>query len=200
MATNSANCTIVGQSYSTSALGEYRNDAAYAGYSGNAYYVYSLKFTMPEFAGASECLSVGIIASVGIGSTSNLRWALCTSDANNASYTSTTEAVTDEYQIASGMVTCENLNSSRKTYLVEIETTQLRSGETYYLLMWASEKTGISVSAVSSGFGDHSASLDYNAGVVYIAGEAYIAYVRDTSSWDLCIPHIYDGSEWDICS
>lgn len=200
MAAKTEKCTIVGQSYSTSALGEYRNDAAYAGFAGGTqYHVYGLKFTTPEFVNVSDKLSIVIVARIGVGSTANLHWALCTSDANNADYANTTDEVADEYQIASGLWSWENMTQARKEYTMEIETEKLEPGETYYLLMWASEKTGVSVSEVSGGYGDHSVYVDYYSAVVFVDGadsvDAYELIADDGTNLYLCHAYYDDGED-----
>lgn len=201
---NTATGVIEGQAHGYATLSNYVNAPGYAGYNGSSYYANVIKFTTPDFVGASESIEIGLFMNEGVGSDVTLRYAICTSDANKASYMNTTAAVTDENQIAAGTVTFEDLTSNVEKRTFTIETAKLEPNTTYYLFMWASGKTGVSLKEPSGAFGDSSVFVSYNSGLVYIDNgselEAYQFYVDNGSDWDLHIPFIDNGSGWDMCS
>ena len=141
---------------------------AYAGFAGGTLYgVTILRFTVPDFSGSSGALRVGLVMNMGIGENAALRWALCSSDANRERYLNTAEEVADENQVDGGIVSLAGLSSDTKMRSFSLPTKKLKGG-TWYLILWAAESTGISLKAVSSDWGDHSISLDYNSGCVHI--------------------------------
>lgn len=204
MATNSVACTIVGHAYAYTSLGEYNKNAAYAGYNGTAYYAYILKFTTPAFTGASEGVSFGIWMNQGWGTDVTLRYAICSSDANKNSYCGTTGAVSDSNQITSGTVSLKGMSSTQEKRTVTVTTAKLKQNTTYYLILWAYNNTGVSLMNISSAWGEYSADLGYNSGLVWIdtgsGFESYQCYIDNGTSWDMCIPYIDNGTSWDMCS
>ena len=199
-----ANCTIVGRrtgsnTYDTAS-------SAYVGYgSSTTFYPYALKFTVPEFVGASSAVvfSLSMYGGYRNGSKSssvNLRWALCTSDANIDSY-NTAGAVSDANQIVSGTVTFDGLNSSTSTIkTLNIPTTALKPGGTYYLVLWGNNSGGYSGdTATINAASKHSAVLEYGSGVARI-GDLVATVCRDTGAgWEFLIPNKEDGTSWEVC-
>lgn len=169
MAMKTESAQVLGQAYGSVAMSEYsRVQAAYAGYSGGStYYGYVLKFAAPAFSGVSEGLRVGLWASLGWGENVTLRYALCTSDENRGLYIGTTEAVEDTNQIAAGTVELTEMDDmALKAF--SIPTTKVKSGQTYYLFLWASGDTGVSVGAVENAWGAHTVEVGYNQGAVRV--------------------------------
>lgn len=201
----SASCTIVGRrtgsdTYDTA-------NSAYVGYgSSTTFYPYALKFTAPAFTGASSAVEFSLSMYSGFrngskSSSVNLRWALCTSDANISSY-NTAGAVADANQIVSGTVTFDGLNSSTSTIkTLTIPTTALKSGVSYFLILWGNNSGGYSGdTATMNAASKHSAVLEYNSGVVRIGDLTAVAY-RDTGSgWEVLIPEKENGTEWKVCT
>ena len=140
MAINSAACEIVGQRYWNGSWHGYRVNAAYAGTNVERYYPYILKFTVPEFAGVSLSVAFALACNgdanyEGAGASPTLRWALCDSEENYEMYRDTHSEVADSHQMASGTVTIENVATSKLLELT-INTSQVKSGVTYYLFLW----------------------------------------------------------------
>jgi hypothetical protein len=167
-------------------------DGAYAGFNGGSLHcAYILRFDVPEFSGISEELKLELAARSGIGTDVTLRWAICTSDVNRESYHSTTEAVIDKNQLDSGIVTFSNLRSTAEKKTVQLKTSKLRAGGTYYLILWAAEATGMAVVAVSTG---HSIAIGYNLGVIRVksggAVKAHTAFVKIGGKIRQVIPYV----------
>lgn len=205
MATGSANCTIIGHAYGTNSLGDYNQNAAYAGFAGgSAYHGYILKFTTPDFIGASESVAFNFWLSNQMGNSATLRYALCTSDANKNSYCGTTGEVADPNQITTGTVTMDGMSTTVEQRTVNVPTNQLKPNTTYYLLLWAYNDTGVSLKGPTSGWGTFTAVLGYNSGLAHIgdgtADKLHQAYIGNGSEYKLHIPYIFDGTSWNICT
>ena len=204
MATNSVSCTIVGHAYAYGSIGDYNQNVAYAGCAYGAeyyaYYGYVQKFTIGDFLGASESINFTMLMSIGIGTDVTLRYALCSSDANKNSYVGTKNAVVDQNQIVNGTFSLAGLSASVEARTITVPVTGLQPNTTYYLMLWASNDTGVSFKGISSAWGNYSTDLDYNSGLAWIGDDPYQCYVRNGSNWDLCIPHVRDGADWHICS
>lgn len=205
MAANTASATVVGQAYGYSTLNGYTTyNPAYAGFGSNNRYAFVLQFITPEFIGASESIAVDMVMGIGVGENVDLRYAICTSDANITSYMGTTATVNDENQVASGTLTIEGLTAVLEKETLTINTSALKPSTTYYLILWGAGDTGVEIRQVNSEWGDHSVSMGYNTGLVYIDNgsglEAYQAYIDNGTGWDLCIPHIDNGTGWDVYS
>ncbi len=161
-------CTNLSMAYSSNNWAYNTGDNAYAGFAGGTLYgVTILRFTVPDFSGASEALRVGMAMSSGVGENVTLRWALCSSDANRDLYKNTTEEVTDKNRVDGGTVRFEGLSNDVETRSFSLPTKKLKAG-TWYLILWAAENTGISLKYISSAWGGYSVSLDYNSGCVRI--------------------------------
>lgn len=208
-----ANCTIVGRLKGDGSFDT--TNAAYVGL-GNKntaeLYPYWLKFITPTFSGKSSSITFNLSMLQGYrnGSKSakvNLRWALCTSSANQASY-NTIEAcagVSDPNQIASGTVNFYGLTNAYSTKTLTISTTALESGTAYFLVMWGDSSGGyIGDTATMDAASKHSAVLDYNSGVVRIdTGSGWVTaipYIDNGTEWVVAIPYVDTGTEWKVCS
>lgn len=205
MATNSVNCTIVGHTSGYNSFADYSvSPACYAGYNNYNYYAYVLKFTTPTFAGASESINFNFWMYKGVGTTVRLRYAICSSDANKTLYCETSSAVTDSYQITTGTVSFSNMTTTTESRTLTVSTTGLQSNQTYYLILWAYNQTGIELREINSAWGSYSITMGYNDGVVWIDNgssfEAYQCYIDNGTSWDLCVPYIDNGSSWDAAT
>lgn len=200
MATNSVGCNIVGHAYSYTTLGDYNQGVAYAGYAGSLYYAYVQKFTTGGFLGASESVNFTMYVTNGVGDSVTLRYAICSSDSNKNAYCGTSKIVVDQNQIVNGTITVSNLSAEVERRIITIPVTALKANTTYYLMLWASGNTGISLKGISSAWGNFSTEVGYNSGLAWIGADAYQCYVRNGSNWDLCIPYIREGVDWHICS
>ena len=158
------NCTIVGRRTGDGAYDA--SSSAYVGYgSSTTFYPYALKFTLPSFTGASSAIefSLSMYGGYRNGSKSsavNLRWALCSSDANINSY-NTAGAVADPNQIVSGTITFDGLNSSTSVIkTLSISAANLKPGVSYYLILWGNNSFGYSGdTATMNAASKHSAVL-----------------------------------------
>lgn len=199
-----ANCTIVGRRKSD---GSYDTaSSAYVGYgSSTTFYPYALQFILPSFTGASSAIefSLSMYGGYRNGSSSktvNLRWALCTSDANIDSY-NTAGAVSDVNQLASGTVTFDGLSSGTSAIkTLNIPTAALKPGGNYYLILWGDNSSGCSGdTATMNAASKHSAVLEYGSGVARI-GDLVATVCRDTGTgWEFLIPNKEDGTSWEVC-
>ena len=144
---------------------------SYAGFAGGTLYgVTILRFAVPAFSGLSEALQVAMVMKMGMvadGNNVTLRWALCSSDANRNRYKNTTAEVEDEYQVDTGIVLFKGLTEYNETRSFTLDTRNLKPG-TWYLFLWASGNSGISLREVSGAWGKHSVSMDYKSGGVRI--------------------------------
>lgn len=182
-------CTIIEDSY---IAGGYSN-GIYAGYN-----VACLSFATPEFNGISKEVEFILHCSStnGSGDGANLRYALCSSDANLSNYNETSDAVVDEYQITSGTLTIY-VTSYGTTITLTVPTYQLKENTTYYLILWAYDYNGYGTGNLKS------VNLIYtDDGFVYIDNGIeflpYQCYIDNGTSWDLYVPYIDNGSSWDL--
>ena len=192
----SANCTIVGKLKSDGTFDT--TNAAYVGL-GNKntaeLYPYWLKFITPTFSGKSSSITFNLSMLWGYrnGTKSakvNLRWALCTSSDNQASYNTVAACagVSDPNQITSGTITFDGLTNNYQTKTLTISTTELKSGVSYFLVLWGDDSAGyVGDTATMNASTGHSAVLNFISGAVRI----------DTGSgWVTAVPYIDTGSEW----
>jgi hypothetical protein len=198
-------CTVTGlQGYNGGWTG-YSTTQKYAGYN-SAYYTAILRFTTGAFVGLSDTLRTSIAAVIGYEDAPTsviLRWALCSSDANKASYVGTAKAVSDGYQLASGTVSFSGLNPNMVYKSLNIANRSLKANTTYYLFFWAySTGTGQMLQIWTTP--NQYVTLDYLNGGAWIDNgsgfELYQVYIDNGAGWDLCIPYIDNGSSWEICS
>ena len=160
----SANGTIVGQRYGSYSLPDYTTtNPAYAGYNGESYYAYFLKFTTPAFTGKCASISFNLYMYAGVGSTANMRHAICTSDANATKYLNTTAAVSDAYQVSGtvGTTAIANMTSDTAVKTITVNTAALAPSTTYYLVLWSSDKTGVSIRQVLYTGGNPAVTVTY---------------------------------------
>ena len=154
---------------------------------------YVLRFDIPEFKGMSESLEIELVCSSGVGENAQLRYALCTSDANRGLYQNTQGNVSDSNQIATGTVTFSGMSSNVVKRSFKVPTTKVKAG-IWYLFLWAYNETGLSIRAVNSDWGNHSVTLNYNIGVVRIKTASgvkqYAVYAITASGARQMIPYI----------
>lgn len=155
--------SIVGQAYGTSSLSSYSTkNPAFGGYTSGKYYVYVLKFTIPNFNGLSKTIKFDMYMNNQSGQkTANLRYAICDSDENAKNYMGTASGVSDPHQKASGVISIQDLSGTTKKHTIEINTTNLKTGGTYYLFLWAYDQTSVSFVSTSSAWGEFAVSLTY---------------------------------------
>lgn len=114
----------------------------FAGANSGYYYVTVLKFITPDFGESSTTnVSFSLWTSQGNQKNVTLRYAICTSDINKERYTNTYLAVSDTYQLASGIVTLSDIQPAggSPTYkTIAVNTSRLMPSTTYYLFLWAS--------------------------------------------------------------
>ena len=141
-----------------------------AGYSGG-YKVAILRFDVPSIPGAAKLLDVGMVVSKVVTASATVRWALCKSDANREMYLGASADVEDENQIASGTLLFEDLTNVLGLREIQIPCKELRKG-TWYLILWASEMTGIYMRSITPGYGnsfdEYTISVVFTGGVVRI--------------------------------
>lgn len=208
---NQASGSIIGHLYSyTAPFPAYSTDYdAYAGrssYDGGKRWVYSLMFSTPNFVGVSEELMFDITMCLGIGLTAELRYAICVSDSNLANYLNTTEAVSDENQVATGILSFTDMPEDPTNKNFKISTTRLKSKTIYYLVLWSAGDSGVTIKSINNpAYDKPTVTLGYNIGLVYIktaddeAPEPHQAYIYNGEVWELYIPNIRGDDGWDQC-
>lgn len=159
----SLNCTIVGQAYATNSgsFGDYKVAASYAGANSSNWYVNAMKITTPEFSGKFQQLDLSLYIKSNYHANINLRYALCTSDANKLDYRKTYNEVEDEYQIASGILSMTGLSTSTyKHFSLTLEPETMQSGTDYYLIFWGTSNA--SLVTMPSTFENHTIAVIYD--------------------------------------
>lgn len=160
----SVNCTLVGQAYAHNSgiFGEYSPTAfAYAGANSSNYYVGAIKITTPDFKGKFEKLSLNLYIKSQYHANINLRYALCSSDANKLDYRRTYNEVSDEYQLASGILAMTGMSTSAyKYYTLEIEPEAMQPSTDYYLFFWGTNNA--SFVTISGETNRHDISVIYD--------------------------------------
>lgn len=200
--------SILGHAYGWNTLSEYTTWNG--GYAGSAsltqQYAYISKFQTPEFIGVSESVTFTIAMTSGLPDTNgnvNLRYAICSSDANATSYMQTTDVVEDANQLTSGNMTISDISTEVKAKTFTISTGRLASNTVYYLVLWGYDATGVSMRAVAGGGIDHVVELEYHSGLVYIDDgtsiEPHEIFIDNGESWDRYIAYIDNGIDWDQC-
>lgn len=97
-----------------------------------------LSMTTPKFSGTSSNIMITLLNFYDENSGVKVRWALCKSDANDTKYLNTRAAVSDSYQIASGVISVPTTN---RNYLLNITTSEIEPNTTYYLFLWPGNGT-----------------------------------------------------------
>jgi uncharacterized repeat protein (TIGR02543 family) len=153
---------IVGAAWSEGSWTYNMGGARYAGWSGDTYYTTFIQFKTPAFTGQSTAVQINFCSHAqGVGNTANLRWALCSSDANHGKYHGTASAVSDAYQITSGTASFANNKTNDVMRTVTVGTTALKPNTTYYLALWSSDKTGMGLRAMNYSYGTASVTVTY---------------------------------------
>ena len=107
-----------------------------------SYQVYVMKFTTTDFVeGTDTSVTFNLSAKKISQSNISLRYALCSSISNIASYTNKRGPVSDGNQIVSGVMSFSGLTSDYSSYSEVISTTALKPNTTYYLVLWADSDT-----------------------------------------------------------
>jgi hypothetical protein len=191
--------TIIGQAYGYSSLSSYSTQkGAVGGYSGERHYAYVLKFNIPDFNGLSKSIKFDMYINNQLGQkVANLRYAICDSDENAKKYMGTTSEVIDPHQKATGTISIQELSSTTKKHTLEIDTTNLELGGTYYLFLWGYDKTGISFVATSSTWGEFSVAITYveKYKLSVNVGDGSIVSVNRTSSQSGSVGIITNGAD-----
>lgn len=194
----SANGSIISAAWSSGSWSYSSTASRYAGCAGGSeYYVTFFQFKTPSFAGKSTSADFHLYMSKGVGNTANLRYAICTSDANHSSYHGTTSAVTDSYQITSGTVSLSGLGSSPASFKINVPTSNLQSDTTYYLALWSSDGTGVSLQGVTSYAGTDSVTLNYISS--YTVQVAHYRKKRGGDGWEYFVtetPSVSAGASY----
>lgn len=185
-------CTIVGQMNTNDALNNFTKYSAVAGKSGNYYYTYFQKFTIPEFKGKAEQLDFTVAMKSAYGSGWALRAAVIDSMDSYESYISAYAPlgeVTDSHQVGATVVTFESLSTVPKQVTISVPVSGVKAG-TYYLVLWAYTAVGMTIEDTDSGYGAAvtTATVETNLGPT--------CHVYDGSAWVQVQPYVYDGSAW----
>lgn len=219
MATTTKKCTGVGICYkddrtvnsepTLEAAPKYADEFGFAGYN-SGYDTTFLRFTTPDFSGSRPVLYFNFRTGYMNyrGDEVELRYALCTSDANYLNYMKTNSDVEDENQIATGTAVFDTVGPGGMSNYIEtttgrayltIEGVEIKKNTTYYLILWAATSanayTGIVPMTVAVGYDNGTVYINDGAGLA-----AYQPYIDNGESWDLVIPHIDEGTAWSPCS
>lgn len=170
MVDKSMTCGNLAMAFSENGWAYGIDNAGTAGYN-SGYKVAILRFDVPSIPGAAKFLDVGMVVSKVVTASATVRWALCKSDANREMYLDSFDNVEDENQIASSTITFENLTNVLGLRKIQIPCKGLRKG-TWYLILWASEMTGIYMRSITPGYGnsfdEYTISVVFTGGVVRI--------------------------------
>lgn len=188
-------CTIAGQMSTNDSLKNFTKYSAVAGKSGNYYYTYFQKFTIPEFAGRVEALTFTLALKSSYSSGNTLRAAIIDSIDNYTAYLSSRSPlgeVTDSHQVGSRILTFSGLSTVPQpiTFSVDINKNAKIQPGTYYLVLWAYTEVGMTIEDTDSGYGAAvtTATVETNLGPT--------CHVYDGSAWVQVQPYVYDGSAW----
>ncbi len=200
MAAMTLACKNLAQASSYSEWAGYSTtEVAYAGYAGEVRYDATIfRFDVPALSNSFKGLSVRIAVYNGLGANPKLRYAICTTDANRENYRSTTGAVSDPNQVATGTITISGVGSTAAMKEFSIQDVTLEGGKTYYLILWAAETTGVFISAVNSELGYHSVTVTYNGGAVRLKVNSqvktYMVIVKASGSLKQRISYVKTAS------
>lgn len=157
------------QAYSKTSWEYAVNETGWVGNTGYGQdYACVLRFDIPAFAGVSETLDVALVCRSGGWANVTFRWAICTSDAHRELYNMTRAEVADENQFASGTATFTDLSNNVETKHFQLPTKHIQGGRTYYLFLWGYNDSGLYLWSVSSNYGNHSITLEYQVGGVRV--------------------------------
>lgn len=199
-------CVIEGQANTSGSLGEFTTTATgYAGKAGNYYYTHVIKFTVPKFAGVPKDIAFGLYLSSNFTSGHTLRAAIVSSLDNLSRYVNATAPVgevSDPNQVATGRTpTFENVTTFPKYYTFSLDGSKLTPG-TYYLVLWASTVVGMNIQSTVSAYGNATAVLSYESGVIRIDGGneilTAVCYIEIGGEQVQVIPCIDTGTGWKI--
>lgn len=185
-------CTIAGQMNTNDALNDFTKYAAVAGKSGNYYYTYFQKFTIPEFKGKAEKLDFTVAMKSAYGSGWALRAAVIDSMDSYEAYISAYAPlgeVTDSHQVGATVVTFDSLSTVPKSVTISVPVSGVKAG-TYYLVLWAYTAVGMMIEDTDSGYGAASTTLTAETDV------GPTCHYYDGSAWQQVQPYVYDGSAW----
>lgn len=187
---SNSNCEIIGHKHNTDT--KYYYDTT-KDVGGSAYNVYCLRFKTPYFVGILEELVISLKTNKNANyDTGWFRYALCTSDANLSKYCSAqnSDVTTDDYQIASGVVTFTGVNTAGAINDIRISTTELdmRPQTDYYLIMWVYKYDSEIDSEDIPGILLHIQPCDnHTATAVVIDG---LVYIDNEHGFHVCRPYI----------
>lgn len=199
-------CIIEGQSNTSGILGEFStNSTGYAGKAGSYYYTNVIKFTVPDFVGLAKDITFGLYLSSSFASGHTLRVAITSSLENIGRYINAIAPigeVSEPNQVSAGQTpTFENVTTFPKYYTFSLDGSKLAPG-TYYLVLWASTVVGMNIQATVSAYGNATAVLSYENGVVHIddGNEILVAvcYIEIDGEQVQAVPYIDTGTDWKI--
>ena len=199
MAEKNALCTIAGQNGFTESHSTYSTDGTYAGYGNEKYWIYILKLRTPAFRGKSRKIRFDLMIHGVSVEKSDLRYALCSSDENWASYRYTDKEVADPAQLTAGVLNMTGLTSSGKIYAIEIDTAELRPDTDYYLYLWDHDTTAGLVRM--SNAANHTVTVSYRqtgGARIFVDGapKLFPAIIWTGTKWKRFIPIVYTADGW----
>ena len=182
-----------------------------------------IAFRTPDFLGKSESLDINlhfVKSSCGMW----IRWALCKAKANFPSgwgynwdassdhelmYVTTSETVSDDTQIETGMLYVEEYNENESlweqtiTKKIEILTAEIQPNTAYMVALWIPFQPTDAQSVYFEG-ADTKIYINHCPGLAYIDNgteiTGYQCYIDDGSNWNLYVPYIDNGTSWDMYS
>jgi hypothetical protein len=190
-------------------------------YSANESTICIIKFTTPDFDGASTSLVVRLYNAESIGTNDGaVSYALCDSDSNNGMYIGAPSVVNDPNQIACGQLP----KSEWRAVTFTIQTDALKGQNDYYIILWqhsdfprpesdtapifrigSAMLHGITVNYESSG-GDSDGGDDVvtpsTTRVLYIYNGtepvAYQCFIDNGTNWEECEMYIDNGTTYEL--
>lgn len=197
-------CSVDGQAHTNGSLGEFSTErSGYAGKSGDYYYTYAMKFTVPEFAGIPKEITFGLYISSTYSSGHTLRAAVVSSLENFSLYVSSRAPggeISDTNQVAAGQTpTFGNVTTIPKNYTFSLDGSKLSPG-VYYLILWAGTAVGMIIRPTVDDYGNATATLSYESCAARIDGGEEIltavCYIEIGGEQVQAIPCIDTGTGW----
>lgn len=149
-----------------------------------------IEFTTPDSELTSKSINFLIMEAYTSSSSvisTDVKYALCTSDLNRDLYVGSCMDVDDEYQIASGITV---LYKNSDTHSLNIPVTSLNPNTTYYLFLWWWRPDDAEYVVSFRSLSQTVIDIEYTpSGSRFLQ---YIPYIDDGTSWRACVNVQYD--------
>lgn len=172
---------------------------AYAGHANGIFYTAEFTFTTPSFTGLSKSITLSFSTKYNYDRYPAFRYAIVTSDANNARYLKTYNAVSDANQIASGASYWDYLSSGYTDHEITIPCSKLKPNRQYAIFLWAHSSNNLAAYNIAT---EHWFYITYDKGLVRLDDgssiKTAVPYIDNGAEWVRAMPYIDDGSSWNL--